>query len=270
MAIINLGQEIPYMNITIFQVLTAIIILIVGLIAAKLITAVFKNRLEKTKLPELVVEFLARFLSSLLYVMVILLVVSTLGVDVGSVVLGLSAVIGLILGFGLQDTMTNLLSGVWLAALRPIDKGEVVTTNGETGTVDAIGMMATEILSFDNKFITIPNKLVWGSVIVNYTRMPTRRVDVDVGVSYGTDLDRAIPIAMDTMKKHSLVLGDPESVVVVKELADSSVNLQLRAWSKTADYWTVKGDLTKGIFEAFKSEGIEIPFPQMDVHMKQE
>jgi small conductance mechanosensitive channel len=166
--------------------------------------------------------------------------------------------------------MTNLLAGVWLAALRPIDKGEVVKTNGETGTVDAVGMMATEILSFDNKFITIPNKLVWGSVIVNYTRMPTRRVDVDVGVSYGTDLDRAIPIAMDTMKKHSLVLGDPESVVVVTELADSSVNLQLRAWSKTEDYWTVKGDLTKGIFEAFKKEGIEIPFPQMDVHLTQQ
>jgi len=236
MVIIDMGQEIPYMSITIFQVLTAIIILIVGLIATKVITAIFKKQLGKTKLPELVMEFLARFLSSLLYVMVILLAVSAVGVVVGSVVLGLSAVIGLILGFGLQDTMTNLLAGVWLAALRPIDKGEVVTTNGETGTVDAIGMMATEILSFDNKFITIPNKLVWGSVIVNYTRMPTRRVDVDVGVSYGTDLDRAIP----------------------------------RAWSKTADYWIVKGDLTKGIFEAFKSEGIEIPFPQMDVHMKQE
>jgi small-conductance mechanosensitive channel len=100
--------------------------------------------------------------------------------------------------------------------------------------------------------------------------MPTRRVDVDVGVSYGTDLDRALPIAMDTMKKHSLVLGDPESAVVVTELADSSVNLQLRAWSKTEDYWTVKGDLTKGIFEAFKREGIEIPFPQMDVHLTQQ
>jgi len=89
-------------------------------------------------------------------------------------------------------------------------------------------------------------------------------------VSYGTDLDRALPIAMDTMKKHSLVLGDPESAVVVTELADSSVNLQLRAWSKTEDYWTVKGDLTKGIFEAFKREGIEIPFPQMDVHLTQQ
>jgi len=116
MAMIYLGQEIHYISITIFQVLTAIIILIVGLIAAKLITAVFKKRLGKTKLPELVVEFLARFLSSLLYVMVILIGVSAVGVVVGSVVLGLSAVIGLILGFGLQDTMTNLLGPVFTRA----------------------------------------------------------------------------------------------------------------------------------------------------------
>ncbi|MGP8321825.1 MAG: mechanosensitive ion channel family protein [Methanosarcinaceae archaeon] len=270
MAIIDLGQKIPYMDITIFQVLTAIIILIIGLISTKVITFAFKKQLRNTKLPDIVVEFLARFLSSLLYVIVILLSVRSVGIEVGSIVVGLSAVIGLILGFGLQDTMTNILSGIWLTALRPINKGDVIATNGETGTVDAVGMMATEILSFDNKFITIPNRLVWGSVIVNYTRMPTRRVDVDVGVSYGTDLDTAISIAMDTMKKHSLVLGDPEFVVVVKELADSSVNLQLRAWSKTADYWIVKGELTKGIFEAFNREGINIPFPQMDVHLKQQ
>ena len=269
-AMIDLGRTIPYTGITVLQVLTAIIVLVIGWIAVKVIIAVFKKELGKTKLPELVVEFLARFLSALLYVVVILLAVSAVGIVVGSVVLGLSAVIGLILGFGMQDTMTNLFAGVWLAALRPIDKDEVVTTNGMTGKVNAIGMMATELLAYDNKFITLPNKLVWGSAIVNYTRMPTRRVDVDVGVSYGSDLDRAIPVAMDLMKKHSLVLEDPAPAVVVTELADSSVNLQLRAWSKTEDYWTVKGDMTKGIFETFKREGVEIPFPQMDVHLKQE
>ena len=267
---IDLGPTIPYTGITLLQVLAAIIVLVIGWIAVKVIIAVFKKELGKTKLPELVVEFLARFLSALLYVVVILLAVSAVGIAVGSVVLGLSAVIGLILGFGLQDTLTNLFAGVWLAALRPLDKDEVINTNGMTGKVNAIGMMATEILSYDNQFITLPNRLVWGSAIVNYTRMPTRRVDVDVGVSYGSDLDRAIPVAMDLMKKHSLVLEDPAPAVVVTELADSSVNLQLRAWSETEDYWTVKGDMTKGIFETFKSEGIEIPFPQMDVHLKQE
>lgn len=267
---IDLGQTIPYTDITVLQVVTAIIILIIGWIAAKIIIAVFRKELKKTKLSELVVEFLARFLSVLLYVLVILLAVSALGITVGSVVLGLSAVVGLILGFGLQDTLTNLFAGVWLAALRPIDKDEVVTTNGQTGKVSAIGMMSTELLAYDNKIITIPNKLVWGSVIVNFTRLPTRRVDVTVGVSYGTDLNKAIQVAMDLMKNHSLVLGDPAPAVVVTELADSSVNLQLRAWSKTEDYWTVNFELTKGIFEAFKSEEVEIPFPQMDVHLKQE
>ncbi|MBN1762258.1 MAG: mechanosensitive ion channel family protein [Methanomicrobia archaeon] len=266
----DLGQTIPYTGITIFQVVTAIIVLFVGWIAVKIIIVVFKKELVKTKLPELVVEFLARFLSALLYVVVILLAVSAVGITVGSVVIGLSAVIGLVLGFGMQDTMTNLFAGVWLAALRPIDKDEVVTTNGQTGKVSAIGMMSTELLSYDNKLVTLPNKLVWGSPIINFTRLPTRRVDVSVGVSYGTNLEKAISVALDLMKSHALVLDDPAPAVVVTELADSSVNLQLRMWTKTPDYWTVNFEVTKGIFEAYKREDVEIPFPQMDVHLKQE
>ena len=117
--------------------------------------------------------------------------------------------------------------------------------------------------------ITIPNKLVWGSAIINATRMPTRRVDVSVGVSYSGNLEKAIKVAMDLMKGHALVMADPAPAVVTTELGDSSVNLQLRAWVKTADYWTVNGDLTNGIFNAYKKEGIEIPYPQMDVHLKQ-
>jgi small conductance mechanosensitive channel len=270
MAITDLGQTIPYTEITILQVITAITVLVVGWIAVKIIIAVFKKELVKTKLPELVVEFLARFLSALLYVVVILVAVSAVGITVGSVVIGLSAVIGLILGFGMQDTMTNLLAGVWLAALRPIDKDEVVTTNGMTGKVSAIGMMATELLAYDNKLVTLPNKLVWGSPIINFTRLPTRRVDVSVGVSYSTNLDKAISVAMELMKSHALVLDDPAPAVVVTELADSAVNLQLRMWTKTPDYWTVNFEVTKGIFEAYKREDVEIPFPQMDVHLKQE
>ncbi|MDI3475397.1 MAG: hypothetical protein PWQ95_1125 [Thermococcaceae archaeon] len=99
--------------------------------------------------------------------------------------------------------------------------------------------------------------------------MPTRRVDVNVGVAYGTDLDRTIKIAMDLMQNHPKVLKDPAPTVVITELADSSINLQLRAWAKTEDYWAVKGDLTKGIYEAYMKEGIEIPFPQMDVHIRE-
>jgi small conductance mechanosensitive channel len=264
-----LGQTLPYTEITVFQLLVALVILIVGWVIAKIIVLLFRKGLTKTELPELVAELLVRFLSVLLYVIVILLAVAALGFSVNAVVIGLSAVIGLILAFGLQDSFTNLAAGVWIAALRPLDKDEVVDVNGIVGKVTAVGLMATELLAYDNKFITIPNKLVWGSPIINYTRMPTRRVDVDVGISYDSDLTKAYHVAMNLLKEHSLVLTDPEPMVVTTELADSSVNLQLRAWTKTEDYWNVKLDLTNGIFEAYRTEGIQIPFPQLDVHLEQ-
>ena len=265
-----LQQTLPFTQITVFQVLVALIIVIAGWVITKIIVILFRKELEKTKLTELVAELLARFLSVLLYVAVIFLAVGALGFSMNSVVLGLSAVIGIILGFGLQDSITNLASGVWIAALRPIDKDEVVEVEGKVGKVTAVGLMATEILSYDNKFITIPNKLVWGSPIVNHTRMPTRRVDVAVGISYESDLKKAILVAMNLMEAHAIVLMDPEPAIVTTELADSSVNLQLRAWTNTEDYWTVKLDLTNGILEAFRrEEGIEIPYPQLDVHLEQ-
>ncbi|WP_406660216.1 mechanosensitive ion channel family protein [Methanolobus sp. ZRKC3] len=262
-----LTQTIPYTSISVSQLLFALIVLVAGIFVAGILTGMFRKGLEKTKLPELVIEFLARFLRALLYVAILLAVVSTLGVDTSSVVVGLSAVIGLVLGFGMQDSLNNMAAGVWIAALRPIDKGEYVTVNGLSGTVAAVGIMATELLTPDNQFITLPNKLVWGSPIINTTRMPTRRVGVDVGISYGSDIAGAMKVALELMNAHSLVLADPAPAVVNTELADSSVNLQLRAWVNTADFWAVKGDLTTGIYDAFNREGIEIPFPQMDVHL---
>lgn len=266
---VTFNEPLSYLRITPFQLISALIILIVGYVVAKIFLGIFKRGLRKTKLPPLVIEFLGRFLAVLLYVTVIIVALGAVGVSVSSLILGLSAVIGLILGFGLQDTLTNLAAGVWIAALRPIDVDEVVEVGGKTGKVKAVGIMSTELLTPDNKLITIPNKLVWGSMITNYTRMPTRRVDVDVGVAYGTDLDRAIKLAIDLMKNHPKVLDDPEPGVVITALADSSINLQLRAWAKTEDYWAVKGDLTKGIYELYTREGIEIPFPQLDVHLKE-
>ena len=267
---VALDEPLPYIGVTPFQLISALVILIVGYIIAKILVSAFKKSMRKTKLPPLVVEFLGRFLAILLYITVIIVALGAVGISVSPLILGLSAVIGLILGFGLQDTLTNLAAGVWIAALRPIDIGEVVEVSGQTGNVSGIGLMSTELKTPDNKIITIPNKLVWGSIIVNYTRMPTRRVDVDVGVAYGTDLDRAVKLAIDLMKNHPLVLDEPEPTVVITALADSSINLQLRAWAKTENYWTVKGDLTKGIYELYTKEGIEIPFPQLDVHLKKE
>jgi small-conductance mechanosensitive channel len=262
-----LETNIPLINITVFQVILAILVLLIGLAVVKIIVSIFRKNLTGRKLPELAVEFLSRLIGAFGNIAVILFAVSMLGFDVNSLVLGLSAIMGLILAFGMQDTFTNFFAGIWLSALRPIDKDEVVNVAGITGKVSAVGIMATEFLTPDNKYITVPNKLVWGSPIENYSRMPIRRVDVDVGIGYSESVENAIKVAMQLMRKHKMVLKDPAPTVVSTALADSSVNLQLRPWAKTDDYWTVKDDITQGVLNAYRDAGIEIPFPQMDVHL---
>ena len=264
-----MGQVIPYTEITVSRFIFAIIVLILGFIVSRYIVHIFKRGMQKTRIPDLTVQFLTHFLSILLYVIVILVFLRSLNFDVDSYIVGISAVIGLVIGLGMQDTFTNLTAGICVAAIRPIDMGETVTVNGQTGKVKSVGIMSTELLTPDNQLITIPNKLVWGSSIINMTRMPTRRVSVDVGVSYSSDLEKAIGIALNLMKTHPLVLPEPEPAVVTTELANSAINLQLRAWAKTGDMATVKNKLTAGILDAYTKEGIEIPFPQMDINIKQ-
>ncbi len=246
-------KVIPYTGITISRLIFALIVLIAGFLLARYVTHIFKNAIRKTNIPDLTIQFLTRLLNVLFYVIIILAFLKSLNFDVDSYIVGVSAVIGLVLGLGMQDTFTNLTAGVCVSAIRPIDMGETVTVNGQTGRVRAVGVMSTELLTPDNQLITIPNKLVWGNSIVNMTRMPTRRVSVDVGISYSSDLEKAIEIAFNLMKTHPLVLQDPEPAVVTTELANSSM---------------VKNSLTAGILEAYTKEGIEIPFPQMDINIR--
>ncbi len=267
---IDIEAPLPYIGISIMQIIWFVVILVVGFIAAKIVVWAFRKSLKRTKLPAILVEFILRVTAIFLYILVFLLALTALGYDMNAIVLGLSAILGLMLGFGLQDTITNLASGFWIALTRPFDKGHVVSIQGFTGSVKNIGIMSTSLTTPDNTVVTIPNRIVWGSPMVNYTKMNVRRVDVNVGVAYGTNLDEAVKIAMDIMKEHKLVLKDPEPSVAITELADSSINLQLRPWAKTSDYWTVKGEITKRIYEAYAEKGIEIPYPQVDVHLKKE
>jgi len=265
----TMEQVIPYTEITVSRMIFSLIVLVLGFVISKYIIHAFRRGIQKTRISGLTIQFLTNFLSIFLYVIVILAFLKSLNFDVDSYIVGVSAVIGLVLGLGMQDTLTNLTAGVCIAAIRPIDMGETVTLNGQTGKVKAVGIMSTDLLTPDNQLITIPNKLVWGNSIVNMTRMPTRRVSVDVGISYYSDLEKAITIALDLMKGHPLVLQDPEPAVITTELANSSINLQLRAWTKTGDFADVKNNLTAGIFEAYRKEEIEIPFPQMDIRVRE-
>lgn len=262
-------QMIPYTDITVSRLTFAILVLILGLIFSKYLIYVFKRGIKKTTIPDLTIQFLAHFLGIFLDVIVVLAFLKGLNFDVDSYIVGISAIIGLVLGLGLQDTFTNITAGIWVAAIRPINLGETVVLNGQTGKVKSIGIMSTDLLTFDNQLIIIPNRLVWGNSIVNMTRMPTRKVSVDIGISYSSNLEQAIRIALELMRRNPLVLPDPEPTVITTELANSSVNLQLGAWTKTGNFKTVKSVLTAGILEAFKKEGIEMPFPQLDVHIKE-
>lgn len=265
----NLESTIPYLDISIFQAIMAILILIIGWIVVKIVIFIMKKSLKKAGLPPLLRKFMGRILSIVLYLVIILAAASSLGLNVSSVILGLSAIFGLVLAFGMRDSFNNLAAGVWLATLRPFREKEHVEVNGLEGTVESVGMMSTELLKPDNTYITIPNGIVWGSPIINYTRMPLRRVDVNVGIDYGSDVNKALDIAMKFMKEHDLIKEDPAPAVTFNELADSSVNITLKAWTDNDNYWALRNQMTKGIWQEYNKNDIEIPYPHMDVNLEQ-
>jgi len=258
----------PVVGFSAYQLTLFVAVLIIGALIVKAVARLVKRSLERAGAPPLIAGLLVSTTRGLGYVVVVITALPVIGVDTSTIGLGLSAIIGLILGFGLQDTWANMAAGVWLAVMRPFDKGEYVEVGGYSGIVEGIGLMATTLKTFDNVVITIPNKKVWGAPVVNYSREAMRRVTLDIGVAYGTDLSRAIDVAMGILKSHPKVLNDPEPAVVVTQLRDSSINLQVRAWVKKEDYGVVKGDLIRGIYEGFGRAGIEIPYPQLDVHVR--
>lgn len=268
--ILDLNNTIPYLNIDWWHLIVAIVILVVGYLVIKVLMIILKRVMSRMHLPELLAGFLVRVLKILLYLVLILVFLGALGIETGSALLAMSAIVGLVLGFGLQDTMSNFFAGVWLALIRPFKKDDWITVNGFSGRIDSIGIMSTVMVTADNTYITLPNKSVWGSPITNTSHMPTRRVDVSIGTSYSGDVNKAISVAMDLMNRHPLVLKDPAPVVRVDSLGDTKINLSLRAWTKNEDYWTVNWDLNKSVVEAFRQEGLEIPLPRMDVQLRQE
>jgi small conductance mechanosensitive channel len=214
---------------------------------------------------------LQAFLVALIYWLVlaigIMVVLSALGIDI-SPVFALIGGASFILAFAFQDTLGNLASGLMIMINRPFDQGDYVDIGGVAGTVKAVSIVATTVVTPDNQVIVIPNKSVWGNVITNVTASDTRRVDLVFGISYDDSIPDAIRVMESLVKQHPLVLAEPEPVIRVHELADSSVNFVCRPWAKTGDYWTVFWDLTQQIKEGFDQAGISIPYPQQDVHVK--
>ncbi|MFT4640578.1 MAG: small conductance mechanosensitive channel [Verrucomicrobiales bacterium] len=198
----------------------------------------------------------------------LLMALSSAGVHVGA----LLALIGggaFIVGFALQDTLGNFAAGVMLLLYRPFDVSDVVEIASVSGKVDKVSLVSTTIRTFDNKIVLVPNKQVWGQVITNSTASSKRRVDMVFGIGYNDDVDQAKELLARIVSEHELILEDPEPVIRLHELADSSINLICRPWVKTDDYWTVYWDVTEQVKKDFDTHQISIPFPQQDVHVHQ-
>ncbi len=264
-----LSTKIPVVGITIGNVITALIVIIVGYFVTVIISKYVRKVMIKAKLAEILAEFTYRIVKVILLIFVFSIAIGFLGVDVGAALVSISVVFGLVFGLAFQDTLGNLTAGFMIAITKPFKKGDYVDVAGLSGSIANVGISITTLITLDNKRVIIPNSKVWGAPIINYTALKTRRIDMSVGISYSDDINKAITVAMNLLKNHKDVLKDPAPMVAVDELADSSVNLIIRPWVKTEDYWTTKWELTQKIKESFDKEGISIPFPQTDVHLFQ-
>lgn len=263
----GLEEPLPYIGVSIWNIILTIVVLVVGIIFVRIAASTLKKWMIKSKISEILAEFITRVIRLVLYVFVIGTALGFLGVEIGTALISISVVLGFVLGFALGDTLSNIASGFMIAVTKPFKKGDYVTLNGESGTIVNVGISVTELKTIDNKLIIIPNKSAWGGNITNFTRYKTRRVDMELGVGYGDDLDKVIKTTLDVLKSDKRVLSDPAPQVAVSQFGDSSVNIVVRPWVKTSDYWNFFFDFKKKIKQTYDKEGICIPFPQMDVHL---
>ncbi|EHZ2656507.1 small-conductance mechanosensitive channel MscS [Vibrio vulnificus] len=248
------------------NIISAIVILFIGNIIVKAVANSVSKVLNKKEMDKAVVEFIHGLVRYLLFVIVLIAALGRVGVETASVVAVIGAA-GLAVGLALQGSLSNFAAGVLIVAFRPFKSGDYVEIGGVAGSVEAIQIFQTVLKTPDNKMVVVPNSGVIGGAITNYSRHATRRVDLMVGVSYKSDLKKTKQVIRETLEKDTRILKDPDMTIGVVALADSSVNFVVRPWCKTEDYWAVYFDSMQAIKEALDANGIEIPFPQMDVHL---
>lgn len=248
------------------KIIAAVLILIVGRLIASGVRKLLRNILQRNKVDETLVSFVSSLVYVLMMAFVIIAAISKLGIQTTSFIAILGAA-GLAIGLALQGSLANFAAGVLMLIFKPFKVGDFIEGGGVSGVVEEIGIFTTELKSPDNKKIIVPNAIVTGDKIVNYTAKECRRVDIVAGVSYSDDLDKVRSVLEDILSSDDRVLKDPAPTIGVLELADSSVNFAVRPWVKTADYWNVFFAMQESIKKRFDAEGISIPFPQQDVHL---
>lgn len=246
----------------------AILLLIIGLWVIKRLVKAIDKVFIKAEVDETLRPFLLTIISVLLKVVLIIAVVGFLGVQTSSFVAVLGAA-GLAIGLALQGSLSNLAGGVIILLLKPFKVGEVIDFNGMAGTVKEIQIFHTIIFTFDNRRIIIPNAQLANSIITNITRNETRRLDMEFSVAYGSDIEHVKAVIMELIENDARFHKDPAPLIRLIRMADSSLNFVVRVWVNTSDYWPCYFDLNELTYKAFNQKGISIPFPQLDVHLKQ-
>lgn len=248
------------------KLVAAILVWIVGGWVVKVVIKGVSKGMEKGGTDPSLKPFILGIVGMLLKVMLVITVLGMLGVEMTSFVVILGAT-GLAVGMALSGTLQNFAGGVMILLFKPFKAGDVIDAQGYIGSVSEIQIFNTILKTPDNKTIIIPNGGLSISSMTNYSTEEKRRVDWTIGVGYGDDLDKARKVIKSLTDKDSRILKDPEVFIAVSELADSSVNFTVRAWVMAPDYWGVFFDMNENVYKTFEKEGLNIPYPQMDVHV---
>lgn len=250
------------------KLVLALIVLGIGLWLAGLLARLVGKALTKAGMDNMLVRFLESIVKALLQVVVVIAALSQLGVQTTSLIAILGAA-GLAIGLALQNSLSNFAAGVLLLVFKPFKEGDFIEAGGVLGVVERVHVFNSVLRTPDNREITVPNGNIYNGVITNFSARDTRRIDLVVGISYDSDIRKAKELVESIIKDDARILKDPEPTWGVADLADSSVNLFIRPWVTSADYWNVRADLLETIKTSFDANGIGIPFPQMDVHLQQ-
>ena len=245
----------------------ALVIFVVGRMIVKIIVSLVEKLLVKAKMEQILINFISSIVSSALLIFVIAAALDKLGVDTTSLIALLGAA-GLAVGLALQGSLQNFAAGVMLIIFRPFKTGDFVEAGGVMGVVEKINIFNSVFRTGDNREMIIPNGVIYGGTITNYSARATRRIDMTFGIGYDDDIRKAKNIIKGILDSDDRILQDPEPLIAVGELGDSSVNFNVRPWVKSGDYWAVLFDLNERIKLAFDENGVSIPYPQMDVHVE--
>jgi len=248
------------------RVIAAIVIFIVGRWVALGVAKLIKRILLKSKVDETLVSFVRHLSYVALLAFVVIAALNQLGIQTASFIAVLGAA-GLAVGLALQGSLGNFAAGVLMIIFKPFKVGDFIDGGGVAGTVEKIEIFTTQLKTPDNKTIIMPNAKLTGDNITNFNVKGTRRVDFVFGIGYGDDIDKARGIIKEIIDQDERVMKEPEPAIVVSELADSSVNFTVRAWTSAADYWSFYFDTIENVKKQFDAQGVSIPFPQRDVHI---